>query len=280
MGFDVVAHHLILLPIIGLLVATLGTLVGLGGGFILVPILLIMFPEASASTISSISLTVIFLNAVSATVGNYRAGRLDFRTASLLSIGAIPAAAVGALAANNVDRSTFDFFMGLMLLLGSLYVLWRSYKAQAMQWWNFQVPNREITERTFNGRSFRIRFYVNTLMASAISPISGFISSFFGIGGGVVNVPAMTFLLRMPPRVVAPTAMLLLVLTSSSSLITRILTDQYEEGWIRAMLLGIGALLGAQIGIYLSSRVNQKFILILLSISMSLVGIRQIFVGI
>ena len=66
MGFDVVAHHLILLPIIGLLVATLGTLVGLGGGFILVPILLIMFPEASASTISSISLTVIFLNAVSA----------------------------------------------------------------------------------------------------------------------------------------------------------------------------------------------------------------------
>ena len=280
MGFDVAVHHLILLPIIGLLVATLGTLVGLGGGFILVPILLIMFPEASASTISSISLTVIFLNAVSATVGNYRAGRIDFRTASLLSIGAIPAAAVGALVANNVDRTTFDFCMGLMLLLGSLYVLWRSYKAQAMQWWNFQVANREITERIFNGRSFRIRFYVNTFMATAISPISGFISSFFGIGGGVVNVPAMTFLLKMPPRVVAPTAMLLLVLTSSSSLVTRILTDQYQEGWARAALLGIGALIGAQIGIYLSSKVNQKFILIVLSISMSLVGVRQILVGI
>jgi uncharacterized membrane protein YfcA len=280
MAVDIDFLHFILLPTIGLLVASIGTLVGLGGGFVLVPILLIMFPEASPATISSISLTVVFLNAVSATIGNYKIGRIDFRTASLFSIGAIPAAAIGALVSTNVDRNTFDFLMGLMLLLGSLYVLWRSYKVQTMQWWNFKMANREITERIYNGKSFRIRFYVDTLMASAISPLSGFISSFFGIGGGVVNVPAMTFFLKMPPRVVAPTAMLLLVFTSSSSLLTRILIGQYHEGWSRAILLGMGALIGAQIGIYLSSKVNHKVILILLSISMALVGMRQILIGI
>ena len=89
--------QLFVLPIIGIGVATLGTLVGLGGGFILVPILLIIFPEATASTISSVSLTMVFLNATSATIGNYRAKVIDFKTAGLLAIGAVPAAALGAI---------------------------------------------------------------------------------------------------------------------------------------------------------------------------------------
>ena len=269
-------YEILMLPTIGVCVATLGTLVGLGGGFILVPILLIVFPEASASTISSISLTVVFLNATSATLGNYRAKLIDFKTAGLLAIGAIQAAAIGAFVSGRVSRSTFDLSMGAMLVLGSVYVVWRGYRASTLAEQAVAHPNRLITERV--GRIHR--FYVSTITAAGLSPLSGFISSFFGIGGGVINVPAMTFILKMPAPVIAPTAMLLLVLTSSSSLITRILMNQYQEGWEPAMLLGIGALIGAQIGIYLSSRVNQKALLILLAISMALVGGRQLILGI
>ena len=114
--------QILALPAIGVCVATLGTLVGLGGGFILVPILLMIFPNASPSTISSISLTVVFLNAASATIGNYRAKVIDFKTTGLLAIGAIPAAAVGALVSDQVSRTTFDLSMGIMLVLGSVYV--------------------------------------------------------------------------------------------------------------------------------------------------------------
>tara|TARA_B100001750_G_C15479272_1_gene584398 strand:+ start:112 stop:930 length:819 start_codon:yes stop_codon:yes gene_type:complete len=268
--------QILALPAIGVCVATLGTLVGLGGGFILVPILLMIFPNASPSTISSISLTVVFLNAASATIGNYRAKVIDFKTTGLLAIGAIPAAAVGALVSDQVSRTTFDLSMGIMLVLGSVYVVWRGYRANAARAEDIHYPNRHITERM--GRIHQ--FYVSTITAAGLSPASGFISSFFGIGGGVINVPAMTFILKMPTRVIAPTAMLLLVLTSSSSLITRILTHQFEDGWEAAALLGIGALIGAQIGIYLSSRVNQKLILILLAVSMALVGLRQVVLGI
>jgi uncharacterized membrane protein YfcA len=269
-------YQLIVLPIIGVGVATLGTLVGLGGGFILVPILLVLFPNASPSTIASISLTVVLLNAISATIGNYRARLIDFKTVALLAVGAVPAAVVGAVVSGRVTRSTFDLAMGVMLVFGSAYVVWRGYRATPLVADPAITPNRLIRER--NGTIHR--FYVNTLTAVGLSPASGFISSFFGIGGGVINVPAMTFILKMPSRVIAPTAMLLLVLTSSSSLATRILTNQYQEGWERAALLGIGALIGAQVGVYLSSRVNQKLVLIFLAISMALVGIRQIILGI
>ena len=268
--------QLFVLPIIGIGVASLGTLVGLGGGFILVPILLIIFPEATASTISSVSLTMVFLNATSATIGNYRAKVIDFKTAGLLAIGAVPAAALGAIISMQVSRSTFDLSMGIMLILGSIYVVWRGYRATGPDDGSDRNPNRHITERM--GRTYR--FYVSTITTASLSPVSGFISSFFGIGGGVINVPAMTFILHMPTRVIAPTAMLLLVLTSSSSLLTRIFTGQFEEGLAPAALLGLGALIGAQIGIYLSPRVNQKLILIFLAISMALVGARQVALGI
>ncbi|MDA0988004.1 MAG: sulfite exporter TauE/SafE family protein [Chloroflexi bacterium] len=276
MPFEMTPFYVIFLPLLGMAVATLGTLVGLGGGFILVPILLFLFPEASASTVSSISLTVVFLNAASATISNYRSRRIDFKTAALLGIGAIPAAVLGAMAASRVTRNNFEVYMGIMLILGAVYVLWRSTKAAALRVNLIHTPNREIQER----RGPTYRFYINTIMAAGISPVSGFVSSFFGIGGGVVNVPAMTFILKMPARLVAPTAMLLLVLTSSSSLFTRIVTNQYEEGWRRAALLGLGALVGAQIGIYLSSRVNQRVVLVILAASMILVGVRQLVVGI
>ncbi len=275
MSFEPTLFYVVLLPLLGLVVATLGTLVGLGGGFILLPILLFMFPEASASTISSISLSVVFLNAVSATVGNYRARRIDFKTAALLAVGGIPAAVVGAIAASRVTRSNFEVYMGVLLILGAVYVLWRSARAGELQGRVDHTPNREIQER----RGGTYRFYVNTLMAAGISPVSGYISSFFGIGGGVVNVPAMTFLLRMPARVVAPTGMLLLVVTSSSSLVTRIATGQFQEGWRTAALLGVGALAGAQIGLYLSSRVNHRVVLVILAVSMIFVGARQLIVG-
>jgi hypothetical protein len=276
MPFELTPYHIILLPLLGVAVSTLGTLLGLGGGFVLVPILLLLFPEASASTISSISLSVVFLNAASATVANYRASRIDFKTAALIAIGAIPAAVFGAIAASKVDRGDFEVYMGIMLILGAVYVLWRSTRAAALQGNPLHTPNREIRER--RGRTYS--FYVSNIMAAGSSPVSGFVSGFFGIGGGVVTVPVLTFIIKIPTRVVVPTALLVLVLSSSSALITRIVTDQYQEGWRRAGLLGLGALVGAQIGIYLSSRVNQRVVLVILSGAMTLVGVRQIVAGV
>lgn len=267
--------HILLLPLLGGVLSALGTLVGLGGGFVLVPVLLLLFPEASATTISSISLTVVFLNAGSATVGNLRARRIDLRTAALLSATAIPAAVLGAIASERVSRERFEVFFGVMLIVGAAYILWRSRTLLPARG-EKHTANREIRER----RGPTHRFYVSTLMAAIISPTGGFLSSFFGIGGGVIHVPAMTFILNMPSRVVGATALFVLVPTSLAGVLTRVFSGQFHEGWRRAGLLGLGALIGAQVGIYLSTRVNQRVILVILALAMVGVGVRQIVAGV
>lgn len=267
--------YILLLPPLGLVLSAMGTVVGLGGGFVLVPTLILLFPEASPATLSSISLSVVFLNALSATIGHLRAGRIDLRTASLLAAGAIPAAIAGAFAASKVSRERFDLLFGIMLFLGAGYVLWKALRS-ATPVTAGHAPNREIHER----RGPVYRFYVNTLMAGIISPVGGFISSFFGIGGGVIHVPAMTFILKMPPRVVSATALFVLVPTSLAGVLARVASGEYHEGWRRAGLLGLGAIVGAQVGIYLSTRVNQRIILSVLAVAMFLVGARQLLAGV
>lgn len=264
--------HVLLLPLLGMVLAAVGTLVGLGGGFVLVPVLFILLPEASPGTITSISLTIVFLNAASATAGNLRARRIDMRTAALLTMGAIPAAVVGALASRVVSRERFEMLFGVLLVFGAVYVFWRGLKAASLPIQARRQPNRQIQER----KGPLHEFYVNTLMAWVISPVAGFVAGFFGIGGGVIHVPAMTFILKIPPRVAGATALFVLLPTSLAGLLTRVASDQFTEGWRQAGLLGLGALVGAQVGLYLSARVNQRVVLFLLAVAMVMAGVGQV----
>jgi uncharacterized membrane protein YfcA len=274
--FELTPVYILLLPPLGLVLAALGTLCGLGGGFVLVPVLLVLFPGASPAVVSSISLTVVLLNAASATIGNIRARRIDLRTAALLTSGAVPAAFAGAWMSARVSRERFEDLFGFLLLAGAVYVLWRAFRVAGANADLRHEPNRLIQER----RGPVYRFYVNTVLAGIISPVAGFLSSFFGIGGGVVHVPAMTFILKMPTRVVSATALLVLVPTAAAGVAARVLAGEYTEGWRRAGLLGLGAIIGAQLGIYLSARVDQRVVLIVLATSMTMVGLRQVLAGI
>lgn len=276
MPFQLTPLYIVFLPLLGAAVATLGTLAGLGGGFILVPILIILFPEASPTAIVTISLTMVFINAASATVGNIRARRIDLRTALMLIVGAIPAAIAGAIASRLVSRHQFETLFGILLFIGAAYILWRGAKTSPQDRDVRHEPNREVRER----RGPIYRFYVNTLLAGVISPLAGFVSSFFGIGGGVIEMPALTFILKVPLRVASATSLLVVVVTAFSALLTLFLSGAIHEGLRRAALLGLGALLGAQLGVYLSSRVNPKFVLLLLAAAMVMVGVRQIVAGI
>lgn len=258
------------LPVIGILVAAIGSLVGLGGGFILVPILLLLFPEYSASTITCISLLVVFINATSSSLRNLRSGVGDTRTAIIMIIFAIPAASLGSYATRFIERSAFDPIFGLLLVFGAIYILIK--RDPGTRDTTDEVNNRHIQEK--NGPLYV--FYVNEKLAAAISPAVGFVSSFFGIGGGVIHVPSLVYLLRVPTRVATSTSLLLLVPTSLVGVITHISTGQFEGEWIIPILLGIGASIGGQIGSYLSKITNQRTVLLILAFVLMLVGARQI----
>ena len=258
--------YVILLPIIGVAVGTLGSMLGLGGGFVLIPILILLFPEASTVTITSISLIVVFLNAVSSSIANVRTKRPNMRVALLMACAGVPAAVVGALASAEVSRQQFQVAFGTMLLIGAAYIFWRS------------APSRQ-NGQAHGDKSLAAGRGRMGLLAGVISPVGGFVSSFFGIGGGVISMPALVYVLGVPPKVATATSLLVLVPTSLVAILTHVLTGQMQEGWRRALALGIGAIIGGQLGVTLSGRVPRRVVLAMLSVALVVVGVRQILTG-
>src|SRR5262249_25148413 len=115
-------HYVWLLPI-GFLLGAFGTLIGAGGGFLLVPILLLLYPGEKAETITSISLAVVFFNALSGSIAYGRRKRIDYRAGFLLSAAAIPGAMLGAAVTSLIPRRTFDIIFGILLLVGGTFLL-------------------------------------------------------------------------------------------------------------------------------------------------------------
>src|SRR5262249_31399309 len=117
--------HLFLFILLGFALGVLGTLVGAGGGFILVPILLLMYPHDQPETITAISLTVIACNAASGSIGYWRHRKIDVRSALWFAITAVPGSVFGVMVAARLPAYTFQLILGTVLVCVSGVLLVR-----------------------------------------------------------------------------------------------------------------------------------------------------------
>src|SRR5712692_2674614 len=113
------------LILLGFVVGAFGTLIGAGGGFILVPVLLLLYPRESPDVITGISLTVVFFNTLSGSLAYARMQRIDYKSGIIFSLAAIPGAILGALSTAYVPRRMFDAIFGVMMITGSLFLFIR-----------------------------------------------------------------------------------------------------------------------------------------------------------
>ena len=102
---------------LGFAIGAYGTLVGAGGGSVLVPALLILLPGESPASITAISLAVVFFNAYTGTIAYMRMGRVDYRIATLFTIASLPGAVIGVLLVHEIPRGLFDPLFGVLLLV-------------------------------------------------------------------------------------------------------------------------------------------------------------------
>ncbi|MFN0072354.1 MAG: sulfite exporter TauE/SafE family protein [Chloroflexota bacterium] len=248
----------LLLVCLGLVIGAYGTLIGSGGGFILVPVLIFLYPEESTGTITSISLAVVFVNALSGSLAYARQGIIQYRVASLFGVAALPGSVIGALVARNLPRSWFDAVFGVMLIGLTLYLLLGQRPGQ-----HSPVPSSEISRRTLT-------------IGAAFSLFVGFLSSVLGIGGGPMHVPMMVRVLKFRFAVAAATSQCALAAMSLVGTLTHILTGEFETGWRRTGALSLGVLLGAQVGARLSRRLGSTLLTRLLSGALLIIGVRLI----
>ena len=124
-------------------------------------------------------------------------------------------------------------------------------------------------------------YRVNEPVAGGIAVVAGFIAAFFGIGGGPINVPVMMLALRMPSQIAVATSQLGLMVASAAAVAVHLaLSSSETDQWIRALILGGGTLVGAQIGIrLLAGRIGAKTVLLAISASLLIAGARQVATG-
>ena len=259
-----------LIPV-GVAIGAYGTLIGAGGGFVLVPFLLLLYPKESPETITSISLAVVFFNALSGSVAYARMGRVDYRSGLLFSAATVPGAILGALTTGHIPRRAFDATLGLLMILASAFLVVRPSRTQeADSKTTHQRLSRTLVESDGTVQSFSY----NPTLGVAVSFLVGYLSSLLGIGGGVFHVPVLASLLAFPVHIATATSQFMLAIMALTGTAIHIMTGAFHHGVRRTAALTVGVLLGAPLGAWLSSRVRADWITRGLAIALGSLGIR------
>ena len=260
------------LVVIGFGVGTFGTLVGAGGGFLLVPLLALLEPSLPAEAVTAISLAVVAMNATSGAIAYARQGRIDYRSGIAFALATLPGSVGGALLTRAVPRPIFDGIFAVMLIGLAVFVViaHEDEPEDAPEGGGWGHVLRELRDRS--GADYRYR--VNMPLGIALSLAVGFVSSFLGIGGGVIHVPALVGLLSFPPHIATATSHFVLAIMATVGTGTHIVAGDLAGLAGQAALLGIGAIAGAQVGARLSRHVHGVIIVRVLALSLVFVGLR------
>ena len=268
-------HWLVLL---GLGTGTFGVLVGTGGGVIMVPMLLLFFdlePEVVAGT----SLALVAVNSFSGSLAYQRLGLVDRRSGLLFAAASIPGSMLAPFAVAAVSGNIFRILFGLLLVALAVHMVLRSrFRNQSTRKSKALIPGglaeRSITSR--RGRVFEYRF--NEPAATAMNVAIGFISTFFGTGGGFLRTPLLVTVFSFPVLVAVATSVFALSIYATVGAVVHALLGHVD--WYPTFVLtGVGLLAGSQVGARLAPRIETVWILRLLTVLLFGMGIRILVQG-
>jgi uncharacterized membrane protein YfcA len=267
------AEHYLELVALGIGVGCYGTLIGAGGGFVLMPVLLLLYPDQGADLLTSISLAVVFFNALSGSEAYALLKRIDYRSGLMFSIATIPGAVLGALNTAYVPRRLFDLIFGVLLLGAAVFLSWKPRRTGLVRK-SISTAHHSTVRRLTDAHGLEYAYEFKSSLGVGISVIVGYVSSFLGIGGGIIHVPALSYLLNFPVHIATATSHFILAIMALTGTVVHILTGTFAHGVHRTIALAIGVVLGAQIGARLSERVRGNWIIRGLAMALGIVGLR------
>ena len=254
-------------------VGAYGTLIGAGGGFVLMPILLLLYPDRSPELLTSISLAVVFFNAVSGSEAYALMKRIDYKSGFLFALATIPGSILGALNTSMVSRRLFDIIFSVLLICASIFLMFRSGPPKE----TCKEPctmRFKMTRSIVDSHGIVYEYTFNPYLGVVLSIFVGYLSSFLGIGGGIIHVPILSYLLGFPVHIATATSHFILAIMALTGTIVHIVKGTFHQGVHMTVSLAIGVVLGAQLGARLSERIKGEWIIRGLSLALGLVGLR------
>lgn len=234
-------------------VGFLSGLFGVGGGFLMTPLLIFIgIPPAVAVATEA---NQIVASSVSGVLAHWRRGNVDIKMGILLLIGGVIGSTFGVwlfTLLKGLGQIDLVIKLSYVVFLGIIGALMLVESINAMRAKKSKTRKRSHTHNWMHGLPFKMRFRKSRLYISAILPIAigifvGILSAIMGVGGGFVMVPAMIYLLGMPTAVVVGTSLFQIIFVTANVTILQSVSNQTVD-FILALLLLIGAVIGAQFG--------------------------------
>ena len=267
-----VSVNALLLLGLGGLVGVLSGMFGVGGGFLMTPLLFFIgIPPAVAVATEA---NQIVASSFSGVLAHLRRRTVDLRMGTVLLIGGLIGAALGVQIFNylkglgQVDllvRLSYVVFLGIigsLMFVESLRAIRRTYTPGSL-------PKRK-KHGLVHALPFKVRFRTSGLYISVIPPVLvgvfvGILAAIMGVGGGFIMVPAMIYLLGMPTKVVVGTSLFQIIFVTGFTTMLHATTN-FTVDVVLAVLLLVGGVIGAQVGTRLGARLKAEQLRILLAI--------------
>lgn len=260
------------LLILGIATGIYGVMVGTGGGVILVPTLLILFnfePAIAAGT----SMVLVAVNSFSGSIFYIRENLVDKRSGLMFALAAVPGSLIAPFVLKEVSPEAFRILFGILLTSLSIFLIYRTFITR-------QISSEVSNKIRFGSRQYRwtsgkeiYSYKYNEILAALFNFCLGFISAFFGTGGGFLRTPVLVTFFGFPLRVAVATSIFALSIYSTTGAAVHTVLGHTE--WFPTVLaVSPGLLLGSRIGVWFSSRVPSKGIVVMLSILLMVMGVR------
>ena len=243
---------LLILVIIGFGSGIIGSLIGVGGGIVMTPVLTYM--GFSPAVIASSSLIAVFATSISSTLTYIRRKYINYRLGLQLALPAIPGSIIGGFLSNFISLEHFKIYFAVLLTSVGLYILFKN-----------KIINKTL------GRTPKPLFYFIIIFGTFGA---GLISSFFGIGGGIIFVPILVIIYKFKMINASPTAQFTLLISTITGLLTHILLEHPDYSY--GIALALGAFFGAQLGSRSIHLINENILNKLLSFSLITIAINLI----
>jgi hypothetical protein len=265
-------------------VGFLSGLFGVGGGFLLTPLLI--FTGVSPAVAVATEANQVVASSVSGVLAHWRRGNVDFRMGAVLLAGGLAGSGVGVWAYSAlreigqldlviaISYVVFLGVIGTLMLIESGRAILRSRRPDAGM--------RKLHQHTWlHGLPLKMRFrksklYISVLLPIAIGFIVGFLSAIMGVGGGFIMVPAMIYLLGMPTITVVGTSLFQIIFVTANVTFLQA-AHNHTVDVVLALILLTGGVVGAQFGSRFAGRLPGEQLRGLLALIVLAVGARIVY---
>ena len=273
-------HSLAILGVGAFLGLIMG-LVGVGGGFLLTPIMMFLGippPVAVASVANQ-----LVAPSVSGVLSHWKRSNVDFKMGTVLLLGGVAGSSIGVILFNFLGRigqldfvikSSYVIFLtiiGILMFAESLRLILRTRKGK--------ISRGKLHQHNWlHGLPFKIRFrksklYISILLPILIGVIVGILAALMGIGGGFIIVPAMIYLLGMPTSLVVGTSLFQIIFVAANTTILQASQNQTVDIVLATILL-LGSVVGVQIGSRYTNILRGEYLRLILSSIIILVSFK------